>query len=285
MIASLIRNPMVLGVAALGVVLVFFNTLFIVPEGSQAVILNLEKPVHTINAWRPGETFGHTEAGLWAKWPFVERIVWVDKRVRDVELEGQPVLSTDQLRLEVDAFARYRIIDPVKMVQTAGNEDRVADQLQPILRAALRNELGKRKMDELLSPERGVVMHNIRAGLQRIASQYGVQIVDVRIKQAELPGGTPLESAFERMRTARQQEATTITAQGQKQAQIITAEADAQAAQIYAASYNKDPAFYDFYRAMQSYRATFIGQPGQPQGETSIVLAPQNGYLRQFEGK
>jgi len=283
--ASLIRSPMVLVVAALGVLLVLYNTLYIVSETSQAVILNLGNPVGTVNAWRQGESFGHTNAGLKIKIPFLQSVVWVDKRVRDIDLEGQQVLSTDQLRVEVDAFARYRVVDPVKMVQTAGNEDRVADQLQPILRAALRNELGKRKMDELLSPERGVVMDNIRAGLQRIASQYGVQIVDVRIKQAELPSGTPLESAFERMRTARLQEATTISARGLRSAQIIQAQADATAAQIYAASYNKDPAFYDFYRAMQSYRTTFVGQSGQSMGDTSIVLSPQNGYLRQFEAK
>jgi len=283
--ASLIRSPMVLVVAALGLLLVLYNTIYVVSETSQAVILNLGNPVGTVNAWHPGESFGRTDAGLKVKIPFLQSVVWVDKRVRDIDLEGQPVLSTDQLRVEVDAFARYRVVDPVKMVQTAGNEDRVADQLQPILRAALRNELGKRKMDELLSPERGVVMDNIRAGLQRIASQYGVQIVDVRIKQAELPSGTPLESAFERMRTARLQEATTITARGQRAAQIIQAQADATAAQIYAASFNKDPAFYDFYRAMQSYRTSFIGGPGQVMGETSIVLSPQNGYLRQFEAK
>jgi membrane protease subunit HflC len=285
MSGGLIRTPMVLAVLALALLFVLFNTVFIVPEASQAVILRLGNPVYTINAWRRGEQFGHTQAGPWAKVPFLEEIVWVDKRVRDIDLEGQPVLSTDQLRLEVDAFARYRVVDPITMVRTAGNEERVADQLKPILGAALRNELGKRKMDELLSPERGEVMHNIRAGLQRIASQYGVQIVDVRIKQAELPSGTPLESAFERMRSARQQEVTAITAQGQKQAQIIQAEADATAAQIYANSFNKDPAFYDFYRAMQSYRTTFIPQAGQTQGETSIVLSPQNGYLRQFENR
>jgi membrane protease subunit HflC len=285
MTGALLRNPMVLAVAALGLLIVLFNTFYVVPETSQAVILNLGNPVKTVNAWRRGEVFGHTNAGLKVKLPFLQSIVWVDKRVRDIDLEGQPVLSTDQLRLEVDAFARYRVVDPIKMVQQAGNEDRVADQLKPILGASLRNELGKRKMEELLSPERGEVMHNIRAGLQHIATQYGVQIVDVRIKQAELPSGTPLESAFERMRTARLQEATAINAQGNKQAQFIQADADAQAAQIYAASYNKDPAFYDFYRAMLSYRASFIGSPGQAMGETSIVLSPQNGYLRQFEAK
>ena len=279
------RNPMVIGVGALALVLLLLNTIIIVPETKQAVILQLERPISTVNAWRPGEQFGRTGAGLYAKIPLIQRVVWVDKRVLSIPLENQPVLSTDQLRLEVDAFARFRVVDPLRMVITAGSTTRVADQLQPILGSALRNELGKRPFAALLSPERGQVMDNIQAGLQRVASQYGVQIVDVRIKQANLPDGSPLDSALQRMATARQQEATTIKAQGQKQAQIIQAEAEAQAAQIYAQAFGKDPDFYDFYRAMQSYRATFIGQPGDQKGDTSIILSPENGYLREFQGR
>jgi membrane protease subunit HflC len=128
-------------------------------------------------------------------------------------------------------------------------------------------------------------MDNIQAGLQRYASQYGVEIVDVRIKQANLPEGSPLQSALNRMATARQQEATTIRANGQKDAQIIRAEADARAAEIYAQSFNKDARFYDFWRAMQSYRTTFIGNGRDPMGDTSIILSPDNDYLREFRGQ
>jgi membrane protease subunit HflC len=177
------------------------------------------------------------------------------------------------------------VVDPLKMVVTAGTETRVADQLRPLFGSALRAELGKRSFASLLSPERTAVMENIQAGLQRYASQYGVQIVDVRIKHADLPDGSPLQSALDRMATARQQEATTIRANGQKDAQIIRAEADARAAQIYATSFNKDAQFYDFWRAMQSYRTTFIGDPSQKQGDTSIILSPDNDYLREFRGK
>jgi membrane protease subunit HflC len=177
------------------------------------------------------------------------------------------------------------VIDPLRMVVTAGSETRVADQLKPLFGSALHAELGKRPFASLLSPERTAVMDNIQNGLQRYASQYGVQIVDVRIKHADLPDGSPLESALQRMRTAHQQEATTIRANGQKDAQIIRAEADARAAEIYAASFNKDPQFYDFWRAMQSYRTTFIGDPSQKQGDTSIILSPDNDYLREFRGK
>jgi membrane protease subunit HflC len=283
---ALLRNPVVLGIGALLAVILMAATFAIVPETQQGVILRFEQPIRTINAYNPGQPFGRTGAGLIARLPFLDRIVWVDKRVLDLDLDNTQVLSTDQLRLNVDAFARFRVVDPLRMVVTAGSEERVADQLRPILGSALRNELGRRRFDELLSPERGQLMDNIQAGLQRVASQYGVQVVDVRIKQAELPQGLPLDSALRRMQTARQQEAITIRAQGQKRAQIVRAEADAQAAQVYAASFGKDASFYDFYRAMQSYRHTFGADGGpRPEGSTSVVLSPDNAYLREFTGR
>jgi membrane protease subunit HflC len=126
-------------------------------------------------------------------------------------------------------------------------------------------------------------MENIQTALNRVARQYGAEIVDVRIKRADLPEGTPLDSAYQRMRTARQQEAGSIQAQGLKQAQIIRAEADAEAAATYARSFSQDPEFYDFYRAMQSYEASFISQGRE--GRANIILSPQNEYLRQFGGR
>jgi len=282
----IVTRPVLFGGLALALLFVLLNTVFVVDETKQAVILQLEQPVRTINQYQPGEQFGrNTGAGVQIKVPFIQRVVWVDKRVLDIELENQPVLSTDQLRLEVDAFARFRVVDPLRMVVTAGTERRVADQLQPLFGSALRAELGKRTFASLLSPERTAVMDNIQTGLQRYASQYGVEIVDVRIKQANLPEGSPLDSALQRMRTAREQEATTIRANGQKDAQIIRAEADAKAAEIYATAFNKDPQFYDFWRAMQSYRTTFIGNGRDAMGETSIILSPDNDYLREFRGQ
>ncbi|RDE07043.1 protease modulator HflC [Sphingomonas aracearum] len=282
---ALLRNPVTLGIALLFLVILVASTFKIVDENHQAVILRFEEPAGTVNAWRRGEQFGRTGAGIVMRIPFVDRLVMVDKRVLDIDLENQPVLSTDQRRLEVDAFARFRITDPLRMVVTAGSEQRVADQLRPLFSSALRNELGRRQFSELLSPERTQLMDNIQAGLQRRASQYGVEIVDVRIKHADLPDGSPLDSALAQMRSARQQEAATIRAQGQKEAQIIQADAEARAAQVYAQSFTKDADFYDFYRAMQSYRHTF-GADGDPstRGSTSLVLSPNNGYLRQFQG-
>jgi membrane protease subunit HflC len=205
--------------------------------------------------------------------------------MRDVDMERQQVLSTDQLRLDVDAFARYRIVDPLQMYISARSEEQLTEALRPILGSELRNELGQRSFAALLSPERQGVMENVREGLNRVARQYGAEIIDVRIKKADLPDGTPLQSAYDRMRTARQQEARSIRAQGAKQAQIIRAEADAEAARTYAASFGKDPDFYEFYRAMQSYETTFLGDGEKPPAQTSIILSPQNDYLREFTGE
>jgi membrane protease subunit HflC len=282
-VTAWLRNPIALVVAVIVVLIVLMSTVAIVPETKQVVVLRLEKPYRTVNAYKAGEGFGRTNAGPVFRIPFVDRLVWVDKRVLDVDLPDEPVLSTDQLRLEIDAYARYRVTDPLRMVVTVGTEERLREQLQPLLRSSLRNELGKRRSATLLSPERGQVMDNVQTSLQRLASQYGVQIVDVRIKQTELPSGSPLNSALTRMATARRQEAETIKAQGLKDAQIIRANAQAQAAQIYAAAFNKDPKFYDFYRAMQSYRTTFLSPDAK--GESQIILSPSNEYLREFTGQ
>ncbi|CAH0348314.1 protease modulator HflC [soil metagenome] len=279
---SIMKNPIAFALVAIALLLLLGSTISIVPETRQAVIVRFGEPVRIVNRYRPNEQFGYTGAGIIARLPFAEQIVWIDKRVLSVEMERQQVLSTDQLRLQVDAFARYRIVDPLRMYISAGSEDRVSEALRPILGSALRNELGKRPFAALLSPERGQVMQNIEAGLNRVARQYGAEIVDVRIKRADLPDGAPLESAFQRMRTAREQEALTIRAQGAKQAQIIRAEADASAARVYAESFGKDPNFYDFYRAMQSYRYTF--DPSRS-GQTSVILSPDNDFLREFRGK
>lgn len=277
-----LRNPAALAAAIAAVLLLIGSTVTIVPETQQAVVVRMGEPVRIINSYKPGEAFGHTGAGIALRIPLIEQIVWIDKRIQSVEMERQQVLSTDQLRLQVDAFARYRIVDPLRMYISAGTEEQVSESLRPILGSALRNELGKRTFAALLSPERGQVMNNIEQGLNRVARQYGAQVIDVRIKRADLPDGAPLQSAFQRMRTARQQEALTIRAQGEKQAQIIRAEADAAAAQVYAASFGKDARFYDFYRAMQAYRRTFAPNAS---GSTSVILSPDNDFLREFRGK
>ena len=266
---------------ALGVALAaLFSFFFVVPETQQAVIVRGGEAIGTVNRFVPNEPFGQTGAGIWYRVPFLDQVQMVDRRVLDLDMDRQQVLSNDQQRLQVDAYARFRIIDPVLMVETAGNAENVELQLQPILTSVLRQELGRRPFSSLLTAERGDAMASIRTALDRQARQYGAQIIDVRIKRADLPEGTPLEAAFTRMETDRTQEAETIRAQGRKNAQIIRAEAEANAARTQAAAYGQDPDFYDFYRAMESYRRTFE----QGNGDSNVVLSTDNEYLRQFRG-
>nr|WP_166180604.1 protease modulator HflC [Altererythrobacter segetis] len=271
-----------LSLIALAVLVVAaLSTIIVVPETQQAVIIRTGEPISVVNKFKPNQPYGRTGAGIWWRIPFFDRVEYIDKRVLSLDMQPQQVLSTDQLRLNVDAYARYRVIDPVKMVQTAGTVENVESQLAPILSSVVRQELGRRSFASLLTAERGTTMQNIRKLLDTQSREYGAQVIDVRIKRADLPDGTPLESAFARMRTARQQEAATIRAQGQRNAQIIRATADASAAKIYADAYGKDPQFYDFYRAMQSYDTTFAGDGGSSQ----IIMSPDNEYLRQFRGR
>ncbi len=279
-LSTLRENRLALGATIVGV-LVLLSAIVVVPETKQAVVLRLSEPVRVLNRFTPQTDFGTAGAGIALRVPMLEEVVWVDKQVLSLEMDSQQVISSDQRRLEVDAYARYRIIDPVRMVRTAGSVEKVADQLQPIFTSVLRQELGKRTFASLLTPERGEAMTQIRAGLDRQARDYGAQVIDVRIKQADLPPGA-LESAFSQMRAAREQEATTIRAQGTRNAQLVMADAEASASQIYADSFGKDPSFYDFYRAMKSYDATFANPATR--GGSTIILSPDNEYLKQFKG-
>ena len=282
MFETLLRRPMRLLIAVLALLVLISMTVSVVPEDKQALILRFGEIEATVNKYKKGEDFGHSGAGLVLRIPFFDNIQIIDKRILGINMERQQVLSTDQQRLQVDAFARFRITDPVRMYTAIRTEDRLQQQLATILGSSLRNELGKRTFATLLSPERGAVMDNIQVALNREARKYGAEIIDVRIKRADLPEGATLDAAYNRMRTAREQEATAIRAEGQKEAQIIRGNADGEAARIYAASYGKDPEFYDFYRAMQSYRQTFLGDNSS--GATSIILSPDNEYLKRFHG-
>ena len=267
-------------IAVIAALIALASSIVIVPETHQAVKIRTGNPVAVINRFEPDQPYGQTGAGVWYRIPLVERIQMVDRRILDLDMEGETVLSNDQQRLEVNAYARFRIFDPVLFVERAGSEDLLRAQLEPILTSVLRQELGRRTFASLLTPERGNAMLNIRNQLDEQARQYGAQVLDVRIKRADLPQGTPLQAAFTRMQSDRQEEAETIRAGGRRDAQIIKAEAEANAAKIYADAFNKDPEFYDFYRAMQSYRQTF--QTGE--GSSSIIMDGGNDYLRQFRG-
>ena len=256
------------------------STLFVTPETKQAVIIRTGEPRVIVNMYDPDDPFGQTGAGFWYRIPFVDRVQMVERRVLDLDMDNEQVLTSDQQRLQVNAYARYRIIQPVEMIRSARDERGLNTQLTPILRSVLRQELGRRTFASLLTAERGDAMNNIRDTLDAQARQYGAQIIDVRIKAADLPEGTPLQAAFTRMISERQEQAETIRAQGRKNAQIIRAEADAEAAATYADAYGKDPDFYDFYRAMESYRQTFING----EGNSAMVLDADNEYFNQFNG-
>ncbi|MES2002013.1 MAG: protease modulator HflC [Pseudomonadota bacterium] len=279
------RRPFIAGILAFVILFLVTSSFPIVPETKQAVIVRFGKPVRILNRYEAGKPIGAPGAGISWRLPFADEVVWIDKRVLNVDMQRQQVISTDQRRLEVDAFARYRIVDPLLMFIRARSEQQLQEQLKPILGSEVRNELGKVTFAALLSAERQGVMDNVKNSLNEIARGYGVQIIDVRIKRTDLPDGAPLSSAFDRMRTAREQEARSIRAQGGKQAQIIRAEADANAARTYAASFGKDAQFYDFYRAMQAYRATFVGDKQNPVTPTTIILSPNNDFLKQFSGR
>lgn len=276
---SIFKNPVAIGAVVVGAVLLGSMSAYTVPETDQAIITSYGKVKYTVNAFRKDKDFGNTNAGLHFRIPFVDQIQFVDKRVLNLQMQPQEVLSTDQLQVQVDAFARFRIVDPVTMFKTLRTEDAVIARLGETLGSSVRNELGKRSFATMLSAERGQIMTNIQQQLNLEASRYGAQIIDVRIKRADLPEGTPLESAYNRMRSARDQERATIEAEGRKEAQIIRADAEAEAARVYAVSYGQDPEFYDFYRAMESYKQTFVAG----KGETNFVLSPNSDYLRKFQ--
>lgn len=281
MIKRIFQNPVSLGLVALGLIVLLSMSVSIVPETKQGLITTYGEYRRTINPYRSKDTLGQTtQAGLTFRIPFYEQITYLDKRIQNVEMAPQEVLSTDQLQVQVNAFARYRITDAREMYRTVRTEQALNDRLAETLGSSVRNELGRRSFATLLSAERGQVMANITQQLNSEAQKYGASIVDVRIKRADLPEGTPLDSAYRRMESAREQERATIEAEGRKDAQLIRADGEAEAARIYADSYGKDPEFYDFYRAMQSYKKTFA--KGEGRGETSVILSPNNDYLNKF---
>lgn len=273
-----LRNPVMLLIAAVALIVILASTLAVVPETRQAVIVRFGQPVSLVNAYRPGEALGKSGAGLIVRVPFLDQLVWIDKRAIDIDMGPQQLATSDQHPLKVDAFARYRIVDPLRAYANAGDDARVSDQLRPIFGAALRDAVAAHSFEALTGPGRAAVLRDVQSRLSEAARKYGAEILDVRIKSIDLPEGEPLDSAIDRMKSAREQQALAVEAEGQRQAQTIRAEGDAAAARIYADSFGKDPDFYAFYRAMQSYRRTLAADG------THIILSPNNAYLRAFGG-
>jgi len=264
--------------ACIGLALVGFAALFQVRETQQAVVTWLGQPVRVINS-ASGASAG---AGLALRVPLFESVVMVDKRSLLLPVAGRQITSADQQRLEVDAIIRYRVTDPVLLVRTAGSVEHLGVQLEPIVEAALHQRLGALSAAALLTPEQGATLDQIRTQVDAQAHAYGVSVQDVSISRIALPAGAALDNALARMQAARDVDTAAIRADGQKRALIAMTDANARAAQIYAASFGKDPAFYDFYRAMKSYE-TSLADPAT-RGSTTVVLTPDTDYLRQFRG-
>jgi modulator of FtsH protease HflC len=276
-VGRLFRSP--IGWAILLILLVFaaasvFTT---VGETQQAVIVRMGVPRAVVNLYRPDQPFGRTGAGLVVRVPVIDQLFYVDKRVQTLELEGQPILSADGRPIAADAYARYRVVDPVRFyTATHGDPRMFADTLRPVLGTALRSELGTLPVATLLAPERVPAMRAARDRLDEAAQRFGVRVAEVRLDRTELPDGAALDDAIGRMRADRERQASAIRDDGYAQAMRIRADGDAQASKLYADAFGQDPAFYDFYRAMQSYKITLAD------GSTQMVLSPNSEYFRQF---
>ena len=286
--SRIVSNPIALVVIAILLLILIGSTFAIVPETKQAVIVRFGEPQRILNRYRPNEAFGQTGAGLAARIPFVEQIVWIDKRIQSIDMENQQVLSTDQLRLQVDAFARYRIVDPLRMYivgadrgegQRAAAADPRLGAAQRARPAAVRRPAQPRaRPDDGQYPERAQPRRHPIWRADRRRPDQARRPARRHAARFRLSSGCAPRASRRRARSRRR---------GCKQAQIIRAEADAEAAATYAGAFNQDPDFYDFYRAMQSYQTSFLspGTAESPRGRTSIILSPNNDYLRQFRGQ
>jgi membrane protease subunit HflC len=283
-----------IALAAVAVVVVAANTFFIVDQRRQALVLRLGDPVRTINAG------AEDDPGLKAKIPFLENVILFDKRNVALEAEREEIIASDQERLIVGAFVRYRIEDPLQFYRTLRDERTATDRLGLLVNSSLRQVLGSATSDDIVSKHRDDLMRKARDDVAKRAteSRLGVRIIDLRIRRADLPPQNQA-AVFQRMRTARQQEAAQIRAVGEQQKREIIAgadkevaitlatatgqaektrgEGDSKRAALFASSYGRDASFAAFYRSMQAYD-TALGQ-----GDTTMVLSPDSDFFRYFE--
>ena len=276
----------VIVVAILAIVFALFG-LFTVDPTQQALVLRFGQPVRDLI----------DAPGLYAKWPFVDTVVYIDKQILALDNERQEVLVADNQRLEVDAFVRYRIADPLKFYQSVFNVQGANAQLGGMLNSALRRTLSEASISEIVRTKRDALMADIAVQVKAGAMQFGLDVVDVRIKRADLPEENS-EAVFRRMQTERQQRAASYRAQGSQQSQQIKAEADRKVTvtiataqqeaerisgegdgernRIFAQAYGADPDFFAFYRSMQAYDNGFKG------GDTRAILSPKSDFFRYF---
>jgi membrane protease subunit HflC len=271
-----------------------YLSMFIVHVNEQAVVLTFGRPEQVIN--QPG---GKYKAGLYFRIPFVQTVDYFDKRILDLDSPVMEVNALDQKRLWVDAFARYRITDPLLFYQAVRNEAGVRDRLKPIIESSLRRVLGGATFQEIVKEKREELMKKIAKQVNTDGKEFGLEVVDVRIKRADLPEQNQ-KNVFERMRAERQREAAEIRAEGagasnkikadaDRQVTVIKAEAtreaerirgdgDAERNRIFAEAFSRDPDFFAFYRSMQAYEAGMKGG----EGETRMLLSPDSEFFRYF---
>lgn len=258
------------------------NTFFIVPQTKQAIVLEFGRQQSVINR------FGTDNPGLYMKMPFVQTVVFFDKRNQGFTIEEQQITGSDQEQLMVDAFARYRIIDPLRFYKQVRLESRGEQRLGTILESKLRQTLGSVRTDEIISSRRAELMRIIARQMDAEARGLGVQVIDVRIRQADLVPQVQ-DRVFERMRTTRLAKAAEIRANGDREKTVIIADAreqsektkgegDARRAELYANSFGKDPEFAGFYRSMQAYEKAL------PAG-TQMYLPADGEFFRYMRDK
>ena len=263
-----------------------YFSIFIVKEINQAIVLQFGDPKRIL--MKPGLNF---------KIPFIQNVVFLDKRILNLDAPPAEVIASDQKRLIVDAFARFKIIDPLKFYISVGNERVARSRLSTIINSRIRSVLGTQRLQTLLSEERSKQMALIQDGVNNEAAKFGIEIVDVRIKRADLPPANS-DAIYRRMQTEREREAkefrakgaemaititstadkevTVILADAEKRSQILKGEGDGQRNKIFADAFGQDPQFFAFYRAMQAYETALIG------GETSLILSPDSEFFKFF---
>jgi len=266
--------------------IITYLSLFTVKEINQAIVLQFGNPKKVI-----------TTAGLQWKIPFVQNVVFLDRRILILDPAPEEVIASDQKRLIVDAYSRFKIVDPLKFYISVGNEMVARSRLATIINSRLRSVLGKHSLATLLSEERSKQMAIIQEGVNVEAQKFGITIIDIRIKRADLPQANS-EAIYKRMQTEREREAkqfrargaemavtitstadkevTVILANADKQSEIMKGEGDGIRNKIFADAFGQDPEFFSFYRAMQAYETALIG------GETSLILSPDSDFFKFF---
>jgi len=266
--------------------LVTYLSLFTVKEINQAIVLQFGDPKKVI-----------AEPGLQVKIPFIQNVVFIDRRILSLDPAPEEVIASDQKRLIVDAYARFKIVDPLKFYISVGDERVARSRLATIINSRLRSVLGTQSLATLLSEDRSKQMAIIQEGVNVEAKKFGIEIIDVRIKRADLPQANS-EAIYKRMQTEREREAkefrargaemavtitstadkevTVLLANAKKQSEIMKGEGDGQRNKIFANAFGKDPEFFSFYRAMQAYETALIG------GDTSLILSPDSDFFKFF---